>query len=595
MTGVAMHDRAERYLPVSSGSVSLSLPEVRGTVANISRTGLACTFDSTAGEGQPPFVTGTTVSRVRVSFDGEAIDLGPGRVARVTTAEAPGPAVDGESQTLVGIAFDHDQWESLQSLASYLKPYGYVTGELADLSDTWPLGQGTVANDAATEQTLDRFYRKDDPDILAKCRHFRAWTGAMQNQCLSQRLWRVTATTAIDSQTTIFDPIQRRERVMRCFDTNGYLGLHRHPRVLSAVQRALAQVGYGTPSSQMLGGTNRHLRELEDKLSEMHGREDTIVFPTGYAANTGTISALVRRKDAILSDAHAHASVQNGCKASSARFFRRFRHNDADHLDRMLDKADRAGAVGKLVITDGVFSMHGKVAPLPELLATCRKHGARLMIDDAHGFGVLGENGHGIEEHFGLKGQVDIMMGTLSKAVGSVGGYISGSKDMVTYLRYFADSGMFTTALPAALCAGMLEALAIIEEEPEHRASLWRNVAYFSNAVRQAGFIAPEPESPIIPVHIGPQKLLWQISKDLFDAGVKCGGVIYPAVAKNEAILRFVVNACHTRSDLDFAVDALSRAGRAAGILGKSRDEIQALWGTDGTAPASHHELRSAA
>jgi 7-keto-8-aminopelargonate synthetase-like enzyme len=220
----------------------------------------------------------------------------------------------------------------------------------------------------------------------------------------------------LDARITVFDPVRREERMMRCFDSNSYLGLHRHPRVNAVVKHVLEQVGFGTPSAQLLAGTNRHLRELEEELSVLHRREDTIVFPTGFAANIGAINALMRKGDAVIRDRYAHASIQEGCRSSYATFNERFAHNDVADLDRVLTRAAEAGALGKLVITDGVFSMHGRLAPLPELLAVCRKHHARLMVDDAHGLCVLGANGRGVEEHFGIEGEVDLVMGTLSKA-----------------------------------------------------------------------------------------------------------------------------------------------------------------------------------
>lgn len=564
-----MCDRAERYAPAQLAVVHLSSrrDDVGGTLSDISRSGLACEFDNEPTSVVP----GTPVSSIRLSLGPQVVHFGSGSVVR--TAHGGGK----DAWTVVAVAFDQDQLASILELGVHVRPYRYVTGELAQAA-VRAHAQAPTSNAELQEQTLDQFSRSDDRDILAKCRKFRNWTGGMKRTQVYQRLYRVTATGALDSRITVFDPIARRERVFRCFDSNSYLGLHMHPRVIDTVQRTLKQTGYGTPSAQLLGGTSRYLRELEEQLSDMHGREEAIVFPTGYAANTGTIAALVRDQDAAIYDRHAHASIRDGSNVSRSRLVRRFEHNDMDELDDVLSTATRSGATGKLVATEGVFSMHGELAPLPALVAACRRHGARLMIDDAHGLGVLGGKGRGIEEHFDMRGEVDVLMGTLSKSVGSLGGYVCGDRDLISYLRWFASSSMFTTAPPAALCAGMREALMIIEEEPEHREALWSNLEYFARTVREVGLIAPEPESPILPIYIGPQGLLWKISKNLFEAGVKASSMMYPAVAKDEAILRFVVNARHTREDLDVAIDALSRCGRAEGILGSTREEIHARW-----------------
>jgi glycine C-acetyltransferase len=211
--------------------------------------------------------------------------------------------------------------------------------------------------------------------------------------------------------------------------------------------------------------------------------------------------------------------------------------------------------------------MHGRVAPVPELMEVCRRHAARLMVDDAHGLGVMGSNGRGIEEHFGIEGQVDVLMGTLSKAVGCLGGYVTGNRELVNYLRWFAASAMFTTALPAPLCAGMREALRVARSEPQHREALWENTHYFVRALRQVGFDLGPAESPIVTLFVGRQALLLEVSRDLFDAGIKCGNVMFPAVPRDEAILRFTLNARHSREDLDYTVERLERIGKRTGLL----------------------------
>ncbi|HMI88528.1 MAG TPA: pyridoxal phosphate-dependent aminotransferase family protein [Polyangiaceae bacterium] len=456
----------------------------------------------------------------------------------------------------------------LGALSPSLHTPEYVTGEL----DPKALVGLTSMLDA-TDFTIDAFYKKSGPDILEKCKNFRPWVDDMMLKELYQRFWRVTLTSALDHEITVFDPIRRTERPMICFDSNSYLGLHRDPRVIERTAQVLRAVGYGTPSAQMLGGTNRYLRELEDDLSDFLGREDTIIFPTGFAANIGAVGALVRKDDAVFRDRFAHASIQDACRSSQARFNSIFAHNDMSSLSQLLEQAGAEGCQGKLIVTDGVFSMHGRIAPLPDLAQLAKRHSARLMIDDAHGVGVLGANGRGIEEHWGQPGAADILMGTLSKALGAIGGYVSGSKDLIYYLRFYATSGMFTTSLPAAICAGLREALQIIRNERHQRDQLWANIRAFSPALREAGFIVPDAVSPITTIFMGNHRLMLEFSRELFDAGIKCGNVMFPVVSKGEAILRFTLNARHTPQELQYALDILIRLGTKWGVLHRSPEE----------------------
>jgi 7-keto-8-aminopelargonate synthetase-like enzyme len=437
-----------------------------------------------------------------------------------------------------------------------------------------------------TEMTLDEFHDLDDADVLEKCQNFQRWVVGMREHQLYEGLFRLTSTSALDSRMTVIDDIHGVEREFVCFDSNSYLGLHLHPRVLEAVESVTRKVGYGTPSTPLLSGTNRYLRELELALAQFHGRDDAVVFPTGFAASVGTIRALVRAKDAVVRDEQAHASVHEGCEASGAGFAKVFSHDDPASLDQVLRRAEKGGCRGKLVVTDGVFSRHGRLAQLPALVGVCRARGARLMVDDAHGVGVLGPDGGGIEEAFGMPGSVDVLMGTLSKALGSLGGYVCGSTALVDYLRWFSPSGVFTTTLPAPICAGARVALDIIRSEPEHRVRLWQNTRLLSDGLRSAGFAVPPAESPIITLPIGRQAALWKVSRELFDAGIKCGNIIAPAgaapaggppaISKAACHLRLAVNARHEPDDLDYAVDVLARIGRRHGLIECSHEMARA-------------------
>ena len=412
-------------------------------------------------------------------------------------------------------------------------------------------------------------------DVLAKCTRFASLVADFDAREDARGQFRVELEGPLDHHARHRDPATGTVRELVCFDSNGYLGLQRDPRVVAAVHRALDEVGYGTPSAQLLGGTSRHLRELEDTVSAFVGREATAIFPSGYAANVGALTALLSRGDFAAHDRFAHASIADGCRFSGATT-RLYGHGDMTALDGVLSRIPRTVS-GRLVVTDGLFSMHSSIADLPTLRRLCDKHGARLMLDDAHGLGVLGETGRGTEEHWGMQGSADILMGTFSKAPGSIGGYVSGSRELVEYLRFFARAGVFTAALPAATCAGITEAFRIMEREPEHRTRLWENARRLWSGLRETGWIVPREASPIVTAFVGHDRLLYRASRELFDRGFKVGVVSYPAVPKNQSVLRMSVSARHTAEDLDRAIDALADIGRRYGVLNRAPEEIVAV------------------
>jgi len=415
--------------------------------------------------------------------------------------------------------------------------------------------------------------RGGEGELFEKCRAFRAFMDALRREGLYQSQYRVTLEGPLDHVIQVKDPGTGRVREMLCFDSNSYLGLHLHPRVVSAVRRVLGETGYGTPSAQVLGGTNRWLRELEETVSAFYGREDTIVFPSGYAANLGTLTGLLRANDLVARDRFSHASIHDGCRYSGARHGGLYGHLDLAELDRLLERAAPAAA-GRLVVTDGVFSMHGHVAPLPGLRKIASRHGARLMVDEAHSLGVFGASGRGLEEHFGMPGAIDVLMGTFSKAPGSLGGYVTGRADVVEYLRFFARAAMFTAALPAPICAGISEAFRVMQAEPEHRERLWANARHLRGRLDAAGLDVPPRESPILPVFVGDERVMWTLNRELFARGVKCSGVCYPAVPRGESILRVTLNARHTTEQLDRTADVLGELGRRFGVLRCARPRL---------------------
>lgn len=417
------------------------------------------------------------------------------------------------------------------------------------------------------------------PDLTEKCRRFGLWLGDMRARGLYQRQYRVTLEGPLDRRVAVRWGDGSRE--LTCFDSNSYLGLHLHPRVVEAVRRALSEFGYGTPSAQLLGGTSRPLRELEETISDFFGREDTLITPTGYAANLGAIPALAGRHDQIVCDRFSHASIHDGCRFASATS-RRYPHLRYDRLAARLREPCEGG---RLVVTDGVFSMHGRIASLPDLRRVADEAGALLYVDDAHGLGVLGTTGRGIEEHFDMPGSVDVLMGTFSKAPGSVGGYVTGSAAVIDYLRIHARSAVFTAALPAAICAGLAESMRVMAAEPGHRHRLWDNTRRLWSGLSDNGLSVPPLETPIVPVFIGHEAMLWRVSSELFDAGFKCGNVTYPAVPKGEGVIRVSVSARHTHEDVDRLVDALTAIGRRHDILWRSREQIVERGSALATAP----------
>jgi 4-hydroxy-2,2'-bipyrrole-5-methanol synthase len=411
---------------------------------------------------------------------------------------------------------------------------------------------------AAPLHRLQALRHFQSTDVFGKC---NALAEALAEPATRERYeWqhRLVVDGALDHRIRVADG-NGGFRELVCFDSNSYLGLHRHPRVLEAVRRALAVHGYGTPSAQLLCGTSRPLRDLEDTISSFHGRAATLIFPSGYATNIGVLTALLGPDDCCVRDRFVHASIHDGCRWSGCGTAAVYPHVDVAALERIARR--RRGANGGLLIaTDGVFSMHGRVAPLPELRALADRLDARLMVDDAHGLGVLGATGHGIEEHFDLVGAADVLVGTFSKACGSVGGYVTGSQALIDYLRLFAHPAMFTASLPAALCAGLSEAFRLIAEDDEPRQRLWRNTRRAWELLRSAGLLVNDPESPILVVTIGCDALLGTVAAELLDEGIKCGTVSYPAVPLNESILRIAVSASHTDADIELLARALGAA-----------------------------------
>lgn len=353
-------------------------------------------------------------------------------------------------------------------------------------------------------------------------------------------------------------------REMAMFASYSYLGLLGHPRINAAAKAAIDTYGTGTHGVRTLAGSLQLHEELEEKIAAFKGTERAVTYSSGYVTNLTVISSLVGRRDFVFCDKLNHASIVDGCMLSGARFVR-FRHNDMQDLEARLASVPSESA--KLVVVDAVFSMDGDIIDLPGLSALCRRNGAWLMVDEAHSLGVLGRTGSGIEEHFGLHGVIDIQMGTLSKTIPSIGGYLAGSADLITYLRHASRAYIFSAALPPAQAAAALEALRVIEDEGWRVEMVQRNARRFIDGLRARGFDTMQTETAIVPVLCGADELAFGLTRAAQEQGLFVLPVISPAVPEGLARLRATVTAAHAPETIDRAIDVLETAARQVGIL----------------------------
>ena len=345
--------------------------------------------------------------------------------------------------------------------------------------------------------------------------------------------------------------------------SNNYLGLTADPRVRRAAVDAVRRYGTSCTGSRFLNGTLALHKELEERLAAFVGKEAALAFSTGYQTNVGTISALVGRGDVVITDREDHASIVDGCRLAFGKMLR-FRHNDMPDLERVLRNAP--SEAGKLVVVDGVFSMGGDIAPLPEIVDICTRYGAHLMVDDAHSIGVLGQ-GRGTAAHFGITGQVDLIMGTFSKSFASLGGFVAGDADVIHYIQHHARSLIFSASMPPASAATCLAALDIMESEPERYARLQEIGDKMRAGFRALGFNIGETQTPIIPVIIGDDMRTFQMWKALFDSGVYTNAVISPAVPPGMQLLRTSYMATHTDEQLERVLEVFGEAGKRMGVI----------------------------
>jgi glycine C-acetyltransferase len=352
--------------------------------------------------------------------------------------------------------------------------------------------------------------------------------------------------------------------------SNNYLGLCEHPKLVEAAIAAVRKYGVGSGAVRTIAGTMRIHMELEEKIAAFKGVEACVVFQSGFTANAGTVSSLLGKEDFILSDELNHASIIDGARLSRAKI-KVFRHKDVAHCEELLKEVEHEPG-RKLVITDGVFSMDGDIGPVAALCDLCDKYGAIMMVDDAHASGVLGRNGRGSVDHFHCTQRVDVQVGTLSKAIGCLGGYVCGSRDLIDYLYHRARPFLFSTSHPPSVAASCMAAFDLLEQEPERMERLWVNTKYFQEALRAVGFdiggvSTPKSETPITPIILGDGRKTMDYSRALFEKGVMATGIAFPTVPEGKARIRCIMTSEHTRAQIDQALETMTSVAKGMGLV----------------------------
>ncbi len=404
------------------------------------------------------------------------------------------------------------------------------------------------------------FYSSSD-DPFAILEPYNEWYNRAMPQ--GYYLFAQAMSTPPGGQVMLTDGLRHQSRKLLNLSSYNYLGLSSRPEVIAAAKAALDQYGLGAAGSPVLSGTMDVHVQLEEALAKWKQKEAVMVFPTGYSTNVGLISGMMRPGDWVVADQNSHASIVDGAILSKAEV-RFFRHNNPVDLEKKLEKVK-----GKKVIVaiEGVYSMDGDVCPLPELVAVAKRYGARILLDEAHSAFVYGANGRGVAEHYGLEDEVDMHVGTFSKALGGQGGYVAGSRKLYNYLKGFARSRVFSCALSPVVTAGVLKSLELAQAEPELRARLWRNVAHIRGRLEESGVDIGQSTSQVIPIMVKNDRRVFELGHKLLLAGLYLQPIIYPAVAKHRSRFRVSVSASHTTEQLDEGVAILVKVLREEGIL----------------------------
>lgn len=385
---------------------------------------------------------------------------------------------------------------------------------------------------------------------------------AQQNET-RHLLYRRISTSGSAAEMNVIDPRSGEPRAMINFASNDYLNLTRHPRVIAAGRAALEKYGAGAGSVPLLGGTLDIHVELEQRIAAFKGCESAILYTSGFASNAGSLLAMLNERDCAILDLYVHASILDGCRQTNVQHFR---HNDMRALERVLAHTDGKYRT-RLVIVDGVYSMDGDIALLDQIVERAHAHGAYVMVDEAHATGVIGANGRGTPEHFGVEGQVDIVAGTFSKALGGVGGFVATTADLVRVLHLSSRAYIFSTAPTPQVSGSLIEALKVIEEEPQLRERLWDNIRYFKHGLTRLGFDLGAAETAIFPIIVGKDATVVDICDQLHQHGIYANPVLYPAVPKKLARVRISLMADHSRAQLDYALNVLESLGRQHGLI----------------------------
>lgn len=449
----------------------------------------------------------------------------------------------------------HARWPAGDAAFSHLGPCSRKECALA--SETKPLADDELIPSTLSIDALD-IGGYDDPqsrDVFAKARSFE-----LVKQAKAFGMYPFYKPLD-DNQGP--EAIVDGKRVIM-LGSNNYLGLTRHPRVIQAARDAVEKYGTSMTGSRLMNGTTNLHVALEEKIAHFLRRESALVFSTGYQANLGAISALVNRHAAAVIDKGDHASIYDGTKLSDGEVFR-FRHNEPNHLDEVLRRVTQRKAA--LVVIDGVYSMGGDIADLPAIVGVSKRYGARLLVDDAHSIGVLGEGGRGTGSHFGLDHEVDLVVGTFSKTLASIGGFVAGPEDVLEWIKHFARPMLFSASMPPSSVAAAHTALDVLMEEPELVERVNANAKRLRDGLRKDGFDIGVSETPIVPIVIGDEVKMVSFWRELLDRGVYANAVIWPAVGKGDAILRTSCMATHTEKHIDTAVEIMGELGRKWGLV----------------------------
>lgn len=411
--------------------------------------------------------------------------------------------------------------------------------------------------------SLATFIGFQDKDLFKKAALFSQFMIKLREQ--GHDTYQRPLLSACANRVTVRDFLTGQPREMIMMGSNNYLGMSNHPKVIEAAEAAIKKYGVGSGGVPLLSGTLELHRELEARLAKFKGCEDAVLFSSGYAANMGALTALVGAGDVIINDRLNHASIIDGCRLSGAGV-EIFEHNNTDHLENVLNLAAERWD-GKLVVVDGVFSMDGDISPLPKVVELAKKNQAYVMVDEAHATGVVGPGGRGSLAHHHVEGKVDLVTITLSKGLGCQGGAVACSKEVAEFLRFYSRSTFFSTSLAPSVVAGALAALNILESEPQRVEQLWKNIRYMVENLKAMGYNTGNTESAIIPILLGDEIKLREMSLEIHKAGVYLSAIPYPAVPKGKSRFRLNIMATHTREDMDQALEVMRNVGKKFGVL----------------------------